>query len=97
LLDDAVGDRLVERGIVYAPDYVINAGGVINIGEELGRAYDAKRARDSVERIEHTLEAVFDRAREAGVAPHRAADLLAEERIAAARRDGPLAALYRPS
>jgi leucine dehydrogenase len=97
LSEDAIGERLVERGIVYAPDYVINAGGVINIGEELDRAYDAERARVSVERIEHTLTVVFDRAREAGVAPHRAADLLAEERIAAARRDGPLAALYRPS
>jgi leucine dehydrogenase len=97
LQDETMGDRLHARGIVYAPDYVINAGGVINIGEELGRPYDAGRARRSVERIEQNLEEVFERAHAAGVAPHRAADLLAEERIAAARRDGPLEALYRPA
>ena len=97
LLDADAGDRLHQAGIVYAPDYVINAGGVINIGEELGRTYDAERAQASVERIENNLEAVFERARTAGVAPHRAADLVAEERIAAARGDGPLDALYRPA
>jgi leucine dehydrogenase len=99
LLDDSMGDRLHARGIVYAPDFVINAGGVINIAEELGRAYDPERARRSVERIEDNLTAVFERARSAGAPPHRAADLVAEERIAAARgADGdPLRALYRPA
>ena len=56
LLDDAIGDELQRRGIVYAPDYVINAGGVINIGEELDGSYDAERARRSVERIEGNLD-----------------------------------------
>jgi leucine dehydrogenase len=98
LLDTAAGDELHDRGIVYAPDFVINAGGVINIGEELGRDYDAERARHSVERIEQNLDAVFERARAAGVGSHRAADLVAEERIAAARAadPDPLAGLHRP-
>jgi leucine dehydrogenase len=98
LLDPAMGDALHARGIVYAPDFVINAGGVINISEELGRAYDPERARRSVERIAATLAAVFARSRRDGIAPHAAADRLAEERIAAARatRPDPVAALYRP-
>ena len=99
LLDDAMGDELQRRGIVYAPDYVINAGGVINIGEELDGAYDAERARRSVERIEGNLDAVFERARADGVPPHRAANLIAEERIATARsaRADAVESLYRPS
>ena len=99
LLDGSMGDRLHARGIVYAPDFVINAGGVINIAEELGQPYDPERARHSVERIEANLTAVFERARSAGVPPHRAADLVAEERIAAARGSNgdPLRALYRPA
>jgi leucine dehydrogenase len=98
LLDDAIGDELQRRGIVYAPDYVINAGGVINIGEELDGSYDAEQAKRSVERIEGNLDAVFDRARADGVPPHRAADLIAEERIATARaaRGDAVDALYRP-
>jgi leucine dehydrogenase len=85
LLDAEIGDELHRRGVVYAPDYVINAGGVINISEELGRPYDAERARASVERIEQNLQNVFATARAEGIGPHRAADRVAEQRIAAAR------------
>ncbi len=98
LLDSSMGDELHRRSIVYAPDFVINAGGVINIAEELGRPYDAERARASVERIAGTLTAVFERSHRDGIAPHVAADRLAEERIAAARASRPdaVAALHRP-
>jgi len=89
LLDGLMGDALHARGILYTPDFVINAGGVINIGEELGRPYDADRARESVERIADTLRAVFARAKADGVPTHIAADRLAEERIAAARDADP--------
>jgi len=89
LLDGSMGDALHARGILYTPDFVINAGGVINIGEELGRPYDADRARESVERIADTLRAVFARAKADGVPTHIAADRLAEERIAAARAADP--------
>jgi leucine dehydrogenase len=86
LADAAMGDELKQRGIVYAPDFAINAGGVINIGDELiGDGYDPQRARRSVERIERTLAEVFERARRDGVAPGRAAEQMARERIAAAR------------
>jgi leucine dehydrogenase len=86
LADDRMGDELQRRGILYAPDFAINAGGVINIGEELHGTYDPERARRSVERIEVTLARVFERARAEGVPPHRAALRMARDRIAAARR-----------
>ena len=89
LLDGSMGDELHSRGILYAPDFVINAGGVINIAEELGRPYDADRARTSVERIGETMRTVFTRARADGIPTHVAADRLAEERIAAARAADP--------
>ena len=85
LADDSMGDALVRRGILYAPDFAINAGGVINIGEELGRPYDAERARVSVERIEQTLADVFARSRADGEPTHRTALRMARERIEQAR------------
>jgi leucine dehydrogenase len=86
LADESMGDELKQRGIVYAPDFAINAGGVINIGDELiGDGYDPSRAKASVERIAGTLGAVFARAHRDGVAPHRAAVQMARERITAAR------------
>jgi leucine dehydrogenase len=89
LLDGAMGDALHARGILYAPDFVINAGGVINISEELGQPYDADRARTSVERIGETLRTVFARAKADGVPTHVAADRIAEERIAEERAADP--------
>jgi leucine dehydrogenase len=85
LADESMGDVLKQRGILYAPDFAINAGGVINIGEELDGPYDAARAKQSVERIEQTLRSVFDRARRDDIPPNRAAVQMARERIAAAR------------
>jgi leucine dehydrogenase len=98
LQDAAMGDELHARRILYAPDFVINAGGVINIAEELDGEYDAGRARASVERIGDNLRAVFARARADGVATSVAADRIAEERIAAARAadPDPLAGLRKP-
>ncbi|MDX6549779.1 MAG: leucine dehydrogenase [Gaiellales bacterium] len=88
LADASMGDELKRRGIVYAPDFAINAGGVINIADELiGDGYDPQRAKLSVERIGQTLRDVFERARAAGVAPNRAAEQMARERITAARAD----------
>ena len=85
LANHAMGDELHRRGILYAPDFAINAGGVINIGEELLGDYDPDRAKRSVERIDDTLRAVFARSRAGGIAPHRTAMQMAQERIAAAR------------
>lgn len=80
LSDDVDALRLVERGILYAPDFVVNAGGMINIAVELD-GYSEERATDLVDRIGERLRAVLDEAEARGVDPHRAAVELAERRI----------------
>jgi valine dehydrogenase (NAD+) len=74
-------DRLVEHDIVYAPDFVVNAGGIINISEEL-RGYSWERAAIAVDAIGDTLIRVFERAESEGVNPHRAAVEVARDRMA---------------
>ena len=81
----ADGDRLHARGILYAPDYVINAGGIINVADEL-MGYDRDRALARVEGIYHTLREVFRRSETEGIPPMRAADMLAEERMRSVSR-----------
>ena len=81
--DDA--RTLARSGILYTPDYVANAGGIINIFEEFHPdGYDVQRARRSVERIQQNVRRVFDAARESGVTPAEAADALAETRVRSA-------------
>jgi len=77
--DDA--DLLVERGIVYAPDFVVNAGGVINIAVEMD-GYSVDRATVMIDRIYGNTNAVLDAAEADGVNPHVAAVQVAERRIA---------------
>jgi len=78
--DDAL--RLVERDILYAPDFVVNAGGVINVSEEL-RGYSVEKAAARVDKIYGNTLRVLEAAKERNVAPHLAAVALAEERIQA--------------
>ena len=87
LLEDRHGAALHARGILYAPDYVINAGGLINIAQELEPGgYDRDRALARVAAIGTTLEEVFERAAQADVPTHEVADRIARERIAAGGR-----------
>ncbi|MGH9264492.1 MAG: Glu/Leu/Phe/Val family dehydrogenase [Acidimicrobiales bacterium] len=75
---------LAEAGVLYAPDYVVNAGGLVNIAEELGpRGYHPDRAMAAVRRISSTVASVLQAAEADGVTTAEAADRLAEERIAA--------------
>ncbi|WP_340117357.1 Glu/Leu/Phe/Val dehydrogenase dimerization domain-containing protein [Pelagibius sp. 7325] len=74
------GEALRKRGILYAPDYVINAGGVIVISHE-GPAYDESKAFAHVAQIHDTLLEIFRRADAHKVATSEAADRLAEERF----------------
>ena len=86
LLEDRHGDELKERGILYAPDYVINAAGIINVGVEVGPGgYDEQRAFAKIDKIYDNLKEVFEIARTEGIGTHTAADRLAERRLAAAR------------
>jgi leucine dehydrogenase len=76
---------LVEAGITYAPDFVVNAGGVINIAEELV-GYHRERAYANVRRIFDTTAAVLTTADAEGITTADAADRLAERRLAAIGR-----------
>jgi glutamate dehydrogenase/leucine dehydrogenase len=78
--DDA--ERLVDAGILYVPDFVANAGGVINIAEEV-RGYDAERARHAVGAIRRTTATVLATAAAEGITTEVAAERVAERRIAA--------------
>lgn len=84
LAQDRHGDMLRERGILYAPDYVINAGGIINIRYE-GPGYDREAAFGDCARIYDTLMDVFQRAEKENAATNAVADRMAEERIAQVR------------
>ena len=84
LLEDRHGDMVEERGITYAPDYVVNAGGVINVYGELA-GWDRIRSLRKADEIYQTILGVFDIARADGVTSHVAADRLAERRIEAVR------------
>ncbi|PVB62464.1 Glu/Leu/Phe/Val dehydrogenase dimerization domain-containing protein [Labrenzia sp. 011] len=77
----ADGEALKKRGILYAPDYVINAGGVISIALATPGGNDA-RVREKTEAIGDTLAAIFERAAREETTPERVADAMAEERLA---------------
>ena len=74
------GDKLRDLGILYAPDFVINAGGLINVEDEL-RGYDRERAMHKVEGIYKQLQNIFAMARERNISTARAAIEHAQERI----------------
>jgi valine dehydrogenase (NAD+) len=76
---------LVERGILYAPDYVVNAGGVIQVADEL-HGFDFDRCKAKATKIFDTTLEIFARAKADGIPPAAASDRIAEQRMADARR-----------
>lgn len=80
LAEDRVADLLAAHGILWAPDFVVNAGGLINIAQELG-GYDAASARHRVQGIGDTLREIFDDADSARATPLTAAMELARRRL----------------
>ncbi len=92
LLTEADGVALHKRGILYAPDYIINAGGVINISCEIGATYREARAREMTGRIYQTMEQVLLLASKEEIATAQAADRLAQERINSVKK---LRGVYR--
>ncbi|HWI64458.1 MAG TPA: Glu/Leu/Phe/Val dehydrogenase dimerization domain-containing protein [Symbiobacteriaceae bacterium] len=86
------GDDLYRRGILYAPDYVINAGGLIQVADEL-LGYNRDRAFRKTAEIYDRLLQIFDISRREQVPTYLAADRLAERRIA---RVGALNRIYVP-
>lgn len=80
LAEDRHGEALRQRGILYAPDYVINAGGLVNVfGEREG--WDRQRSLRKAGEIYDTVLRIFQRAETDGVSPSVAADRLAEQRL----------------
>ena len=69
--------ELHRRGVLYAPDYIINSGGVINIACELGVPYNEDRAREMTERVYGTMERVLDISARKGVPTAQAAHQMA--------------------
>ncbi|MGH8886706.1 MAG: Leu/Phe/Val dehydrogenase [Egibacteraceae bacterium] len=89
LAEDRHGLCLAEAGILYAPDYVANAGGIIQVADELHlHGYSEARARARVDAIRERLLEVFARAERERVSTAEAADRIAEERMAAVSRLG---------
>lgn len=85
LKEERHGDLITQMGIVYAPDYVINAGGLINVADEL-LGYNRERALKKVETIYDNIQKVFEIAKRDGIPTYKAADRMAEERIASVQR-----------
>jgi len=80
------GQMLLDKGILYAPDYAINAGGVINVGYEqiLGPGnYSHDKAYAHIGRIAQTMQIIFEMAQQQGIPTSVAADRLAEQRLTA--------------
>jgi len=89
LADTSVDGLLAERGILWAPDFVVNAGGIINISVELDGEYSETRADERVRAIADTMRRVYDDVDESGRTPLTAAMELARRRLAEARAGAP--------
>ena len=74
------GSQLYKQGVLYAPDYVINAGGLINLACEID-GYNPDRALDRVRGIAVTLKKVFTLSQQEGIAPHVASEQMALARL----------------
>lgn len=79
------GDDLHARGILYAPDYAINAGGLVNVAQEV-LGYDAKKAREKTLEIYDTILEISDRSAKTGTPTYRIADMMVEEKLAMVSR-----------
>ncbi len=78
--EDKHGQMLVDRDIIYAPDYVINAGGIINISGEL-EGYNEERAHTKASRIYDVMLNILDYAEQNDLPTYAASNILAEQRI----------------
>jgi leucine dehydrogenase len=86
LADESLADRLAERGILFAPDFIANAGGLINVYREIA-GYDGARAVKLALGIEATMRSILSAAESREITPLAAAHELADERLAAAVRN----------
>jgi leucine dehydrogenase len=80
LATDEDADRIAERGIVYAPDFVVNAGGLINVYDEL-QGYSKMRAMHRVDSIFDATKRILEMSKEEAITPNQAAVKVADKRI----------------
>ena len=85
LLEERHGTMLQDRNILYAPDYVANAGGILNGCTEL-LGWEAEYAVKKVDEIYDTILRIFESAQAEGITTNKAADRLAEDRLRRAAR-----------
>jgi leucine dehydrogenase len=86
LAKDRHGDRLAERGIIYAPDYVINSGGLINVNAEVA-GWSLEKSHQKAAEIYDAILGVLEIARDESIPTYRAADRLAQRRLQQARAE----------
>ncbi|TYP56675.1 Glu/Leu/Phe/Val family dehydrogenase [Thermosediminibacter litoriperuensis] len=80
LKDESFAEELAQKGILYAPDYVINGGGVINVSIEVsGQPYSRELVNEKLQIIPRRLKEVFQFAEKEGITTARAADIIAEK------------------
>jgi len=79
--EDADGKTLMQRGILYAPDFLINAGGLINVGIDYLGGWSKERVRRKVEKIYDTTLEIFSRSEEEDIPTQEAALDIANKRI----------------
>jgi leucine dehydrogenase len=78
--EDRQGPLLREKGILYAPDFVINSGGLMNVANEL-EGYNQERAKQQIETIDGILTRIYETTKEQDIPTYEAANRLARERI----------------
>ncbi len=83
LTSNNVGKMLLDRGILYAPDYVINAGGIINVAGEIAKRYDQGQVKVALKEIPTTLGKIFAESETSGLATNLVADRIAKRRLVA--------------
>lgn len=94
LAEDTDGDALNRRGILYAPDYIVNAGGIINASAEIGSPYNSDRARENTERIYEIMGRVIKISKDEEIPTSQAADSLVRQRLESVRS---VKSMYRPA
>lgn len=89
LADEETGNLIFQRGILYAPDYIVNAGGLIYVADELEPGgFNKHRVVERVEAIEGTLMDIFERAAQENIPNNQMADIVARSRIAKVHSHG---------
>ncbi len=81
LATDAIGDEVLKRGMLYAPDYAVNAGGLMNVSLEID-GYNRERAMRMMRTIYYNVGKIFMISKRDNIPTYKAADRMAEERIA---------------